>query len=99
MQGYVTYAKPLGSLMERWVQTCRRELLDRRLLWNERHLRHVLGEYEKFSNEHRAHRALDQAAPFRATPEPITESARVIDLNTPRQDRLGGALHEHSPAA
>ncbi|MGV9384986.1 hypothetical protein ACWDRB_54910 [Nonomuraea sp. NPDC003707] len=32
--------------MERWIQTCRRELLDRTLIWNERHLLHALREFE-----------------------------------------------------
>ncbi|KAF5993462.1 hypothetical protein BOG92_018070 [Streptomyces sp. WAC00263] len=32
----------MNSLTERWVQTCRHELLDRTLIWNERHLRHAL---------------------------------------------------------
>jgi transposase InsO family protein len=27
----------MNALMERWVQTCRRELLDRTLIWNQRH--------------------------------------------------------------
>src|SRR4051794_21471681 len=30
----------MNSIMERWVQTCRRELLDRVLMWNQRHLLH-----------------------------------------------------------
>ncbi|MEV0589110.1 hypothetical protein [Nonomuraea sp. NPDC050310] len=47
-------------------------------------------EHGKFYNESRAHQALDQAAPLRATPEPITEPARIIDLNIRRHDRLGG---------
>lgn len=34
----------MNSIMERWVQTCRRELLDRTLIWNQRHLCHVLPE-------------------------------------------------------
>ncbi|MBB5082345.1 integrase core domain-containing protein [Nonomuraea endophytica] len=89
----------MNSVMERWVQTCRRELLDRCLIWNERHLRHALAEYEKFYNEHRAHHALGQAAPLRAVPDPITEPARVIDLTVRRHDRLGGILHEYSHAA
>ncbi|MEU6718697.1 hypothetical protein ABZ897_45145 [Nonomuraea sp. NPDC046802] len=38
----------MNSIMERWVRTCRRELLDRCLLWNERHLRYALREYERF---------------------------------------------------
>ncbi|MGV9386666.1 integrase core domain-containing protein [Nonomuraea sp. NPDC003707] len=79
----------MNSIMGRWVQSCRRELLDRCLLWNERHLRHALREYERFYNQHRAHQALDQAAPLRAVPDPITDPERIIDLNVCRQDRLG----------
>ncbi|MEV4009827.1 hypothetical protein AB0J35_04955 [Nonomuraea angiospora] len=45
----------MNSIIERWVQSCRHELLDRCLLWNERHLRHALREYELFYNRHRAH--------------------------------------------
>jgi transposase len=32
----------MNSIMERWVQTCRRELLDRTLIWNQSHLLHAL---------------------------------------------------------
>jgi hypothetical protein len=32
----------MNSIMERWVQTCRHELLDRTLIWNQRHLLHLL---------------------------------------------------------
>ncbi|MGW2153978.1 helix-turn-helix domain-containing protein [Nonomuraea sp. NPDC001699] len=39
----------MNSIMERWVQSCRHELLDRCLIWNERHLRHALREYERFT--------------------------------------------------
>ncbi len=31
----------MNTIMERWVQTCRCELLDRTLIWNERHLLYV----------------------------------------------------------
>ncbi|MFG1958385.1 hypothetical protein [Nonomuraea sp. NPDC049028] len=41
----------MNSIMERWAQSCRRELLDRRLLGNERHLRHALRKYERFYNQ------------------------------------------------
>ncbi len=34
----------MNSIMARWIQTCRRELLDRTLIWNQCHLRHVLRE-------------------------------------------------------
>jgi hypothetical protein len=33
----------MNAIMERWVQTCRHELLDRTLIWNQRHLLHAAG--------------------------------------------------------
>jgi putative transposase len=63
----------MNSIMERWVQTCRHELLDRTLIWNQAHLLHALGEFESFHNEHRPHRGLRSAAPLRPVPEPITD--------------------------
>src|ERR1022692_3517232 len=47
----------MNSLIERWIGSCRRELLDRTLIWNQRHLMIVLREYEDFYNTHRPHRA------------------------------------------
>jgi hypothetical protein len=38
----------MNAVMERWVRTCRREPLDRTLIFNQRHLLHVLREYEVF---------------------------------------------------
>jgi putative transposase len=85
--------------MERWVHSCRHELLDQTLIWNERHLRHALREYEQVYNSHRAHQAMRQAAPLRKAPKPITEPGRIAPLDTRRHDRLGGALHEYLHAA
>jgi transposase InsO family protein len=51
----------MNSVMERWVQTCRRELLDRTLIWNQRHLLHALREYERFYNGHRPHQGIANA--------------------------------------
>ncbi|MEV0379563.1 integrase core domain-containing protein [Nonomuraea sp. NPDC050643] len=89
----------MNSIMERWVQSCRRELLDRCLVWNEHHLRHALREYERLYNQHRAHQALDQAAPLRSVPDPIADPRRIINLNVRRRDQLGGVLYEYSHAA
>jgi transposase len=41
-------APRMNSVMERWIGSCRRELLDRTLVWNQRHLITVLREYEDF---------------------------------------------------
>jgi len=35
-------APRMNSIMERWIGSCRRELLDRTLIWNQRHLMTVL---------------------------------------------------------
>jgi putative transposase len=32
----------MNAIMERWVRTCRGELLDRTLIWNQPHLLHTL---------------------------------------------------------
>ncbi len=89
----------MNSVMERWVQSCRRELVHRCLIWNERHLRHALREYEEFYNQHRAHQGLAQAAPLRAVPDLITDPSRIANLGVRRRDRLAGVRHEYSHAA
>jgi putative transposase len=37
----------MNSIMERWIQSCRHELLDRTLIWNQTHLPHALHEYHR----------------------------------------------------
>ncbi|MEU8140240.1 integrase core domain-containing protein [Streptodolium elevatio] len=89
----------MNAVMERWVRTCRHELLDRTLIWNQRHLLHALREFEQHYNEHRPHRTLDQGAPLRPAPEPITDPDELQRLRVRRHDRLGGILHEYRHAA
>ena len=92
-------APRMNSIAESWVQTCRHELLDRTLTWNQRHLLHALREFEHFYNEHRPHRTLRAGAPLRRLPEPITDPERIAHLDVRRRDRLGGTLHEYRHAA
>lgn len=89
----------MNSLMERWIQTCRTELLDRTLIGSQSHLLDALREYESFYNAHRPHRALEQAAPCRPLPAPIARQAQLAHLNIDRRDRLGGTLREYQHAA
>jgi len=89
----------MNSIMERWVQRCRYELLNRTLIWNQRHLLHALREFEHFYNEHRPHRTLRAAAPLQPLPGPITDPEQVAHLDIRRRDRLGGTLHEYRHAA
>jgi putative transposase len=75
-----------NAIAERWVGTARRELLDRILIVNRRHLMAVLTEYVAHFNDHRPHRALSQAAPLRLLPP----SAVPSQLQVRRRDLLGG---------
>jgi hypothetical protein len=88
----------MNFIVERWIQTCRREVLDRTLIWTQTHLLHVLREFETFYNEHRPHRTLKQAAPLRPLPEQISPPAHIRHLEVRRRDRLGGTLHEYEHA-
>jgi putative transposase len=65
----------MNSIMERWVRTCRRELLDRTLIWNQRHLLNALREFEDFYNGHRPHRA--SPTPGRCTRSPRHSPPRM----------------------
>src|SRR5947208_10587397 len=85
-------APRMNSIMERWIGSCRRELLDRTLIWNQRHLMMVLRDYEDFYNSHRPHRALDQAAPLRSLPDGVTD---LDHFQVQRHDRAGGVIHEY----
>ncbi|MBO2465540.1 integrase core domain-containing protein [Actinomadura violacea] len=87
----------MNAVMERWVQACRRELLDRTLIWNQRHLLHALREFETFYNEHRPHQGIANARPLRPLPPPIADSGKIAHLNVRRRQRLGGILNEPSP--
>ena len=85
-------APRMNSIMERWIGSCRRELLDRTLIWNQRHLMTVLREYEDFYNTHRPHRTLKQAAPLRPLPDGVAD---LEQFRVRRRDRVGGVIHEY----
>ncbi|HKS52521.1 MAG TPA: integrase core domain-containing protein [Pseudonocardiaceae bacterium] len=82
-------------MAERWIGTLRRELLERTLISNRRHLTAVLNEYAAHINDHRPHRALAQAAPLRSLPPPASPS----HCHLRRCDRLGGLIHEYAQVA
>jgi putative transposase len=78
----------MNAIAERWIGGCRRELLDRTLVWNQHHLRRILRDYESHHNQHRPHRCLHGAAPLktadragrsRSVPRPKTDARRWPD--------------------
>ncbi|WP_245380878.1 transposase [Kibdelosporangium banguiense] len=89
----------MNSIVERWIQTCRHELLDRTLIWNQRHLLRTLREYERHYNNHRPHQGIANSRPLQPLPPPITDQTKIISINIRRRPRLGGILNEYHHAA
>ena len=81
----------MNAIAERWIGGCRRELLDRTLIWNRGHLRRILREYEIHHNQHRPHRSLDAAAPLKPLPEPVD----LDQYRLRRLTRVGGMINEY----
>ena len=81
----------MNAITERWIGGCRRELLDRTLIWNQHHLRRMLRDYETHHNQHRPHRSLHGAAPLKPLPEPVHLEQHGIRRHT----RVGGLINEY----
>jgi transposase InsO family protein len=89
----------MNAITERWIQTCRRELLDRTLIWNQYHLLRALRDFEVFYNFHRPHRGIANARPLHPLPPPITDPDQIARLNIRRHQHLGGILNAYEHAA
>jgi hypothetical protein len=81
----------MNAIAERRTGGCRRELLDRTLIWNQAHLRQILHQYETRHNRHRPHPSLGSAAPLKPLPEP----ADLDRYRVRRDTRLGGLINEY----
>jgi hypothetical protein len=69
-----------NGIAERWVGTCRRELLDHVIVLNERHLHRRLCKYVAYYNAERVHTRF-RDAPHRRPLEPRpSPGAKVIGL-------------------
>jgi transposase InsO family protein len=81
----------MNAIAERWIGGCRRELLDRTLIWNQAHLRPILRQYQTHHNQHRPHRSLDSAAPLKPLPEPVD----LQRYRVRRHARIDGMINEY----
>lgn len=88
-----SFASPWqNGVAERWVGSCRRELLDHVIALNERHLTRLLSEYVSYYHEDRTHLALGKETPGCRTR--CRTSGRVLS-----HSRLGGLHHRYNRAA
>jgi Integrase core domain/Homeodomain-like domain len=79
---------------ERWIRTTRAECTDRILIYGERHLRPVLGEYAGHYNRHRPHQSRQQRPP-----DQDDQADAPPDLPVQRRKVLGGVINEYYRAA
>jgi transposase len=86
-----------NAICERIIGTLRRELFDRLLIVNERHLRRVLTEYLLHYNAGRPHSALGQLTPAQASTRP--PEINLAEHRIRRKQVLGGLTHEYQIAA
>ena len=77
---------------ERWIGSCRREILDHIIPVNEEHLRRVIREYVCYHHEDRVHDSLDKDTP---SGRPI-EPRPVADATLTALPRLGGLHHRYT---
>jgi hypothetical protein len=82
---------------ERWVRTARAECTDRVLIYGERHLRSVLGEYAGHYNRHRPHQSRQQRPPDQDDQD--NQVGVSLDLPVQRRKVLGGVINEYYQAA
>lgn len=81
-----------NGLAERWIGSCRRELLDYVIALDERHLRRLIREYISYYHGDRVHDALEKDAPNGRPVEPRPSDQATI-ISTPR---MGGLHHRYS---
>jgi putative transposase len=81
-----------NGVAERWVESCRRDLLDHIIAVNERHLKRLLWEYVRYYHEDRTHLGLKKETPENRIPS--QGIGRVVS-----SARLGGLHHRYHRAA
>ena len=81
-----------NGVAERWVGSCRRDLLDHVIALDERHLKRLLSQYVSYYHDDRTHLGLDKQTP--AGRVRSLEKGTVIC-----QQRVGGLHHRYDRAA
>ena len=83
-----------NGIAERWVGSCRRDLLDHVIALSERHLKRLLSEYVRYYHDDRTHLGLNKETPDHRPTAIRSERSRVVS-----RPRLGGLHHRYDLAA
>ena len=77
-----------NGVAERWVETCKREIIDHVIVFNEEHLRRLLRDYISYYNAERVHTVIRDAPERRVIEVRPSGDAKVVGL-----PRVGGIPH------
>ena len=77
---------------ERWIGSCRREILDHIIPVNEEHLRRLIRDYVRYYQEDRVHDSWSKDTPNRRPIEPMPTTYGTLIS----QPRLGGLHHRYT---
>jgi putative transposase len=83
-----------NGVAERWIGSCRRDLLDHVIPIGQRHLRRLLSEYVRYYQDDRTHLGLQKDTPAQRRVACRSVRARVIS-----EPRIGGLHHRYDLAA
>ena len=83
-----------NGVAERWIENCRRELLDHVIVLNRRNLKRLINEYVRYYHEDRTHLGLDKQTPAGRNAAKTSSSNKVVSI-----PRLGGLHHRYNLAA
>jgi transposase InsO family protein len=84
-----------NGVAERFVGSCRRDLLDHVIVLNERHCKRLMAEYVRYYHDDRTHLGLDKQTPAgRERAKDTSTSCKVISI-----PRVSGLHHRYKLAA
>jgi putative transposase len=84
-----------NGVAERWIGSCRRDLIDHVIVVNEGHLKRLMKEYISYYHEDRTHLTLEKGNPaHRHGAKNSDAGSRVVSM-----PRLGGLHHRYDLAA
>jgi transposase InsO family protein len=92
----VPYTPTSHPFIERLIGTCRRELLDKTLFWNERDLQNKLEAFQQYYNDNRGHESIDGNSPNYVSME---TPKKVVTLNNYRWKKECRGLYQLPIAA
>jgi putative transposase len=80
-----------NGVSERWVGSCRKEILDHVIPLNEEHLRRLVRDYVSYYHQDRVHDSLEKDTPYRRPIEQMSSPQATV-VSSPR---LGGLHHRY----